>query len=69
MVDSRFSTYPGKFPCKQCEEEVKSLRLWIETGDATWMCSNKHLSRVQLIPKKKTKKDYEREEREQENRG
>ena len=61
MADSRFSTYPGKFPCKECGEEATSLRLWIETGDATWMCSKKHLSKVNLIPKKKTKKDYERE--------
>ena len=65
MVEPRFSTYPGKFPCQTCKEEVSSLRLWKETLELTWMCSKKHLSKGQL---KKTKKDYEREEREQENR-
>ena len=29
------------------------------TGDTTWMCSNKHLSKVSLIPEKKKKADYE----------
>jgi hypothetical protein len=58
MSDSKFSIYPGRFPCKKCGEEVTSLRLWRETGDATWMCSQKHLSKVQLIPQKKTKKDF-----------
>ena len=58
MVDSKFTIYPGQFPCKKCGEEVISMRLWIETGDATWMCSKKHLSKLQLIPQKKKKKDF-----------
>lgn len=61
MADYKFSTYPGKFPCKKCGEEVTSLRLWTETGDATWMCSSKHMSKVALIPQKKSKKDFENE--------
>jgi hypothetical protein len=65
MAESRFSIYQGKFPCQTCKEEVSSLRLWLESLELTWMCSKKHLSRAAL---KKTKKDYEREEREQENR-
>lgn len=53
-----FTVYPGKFPCKVCNEEVKSLRLWIATGKATWMCSKKHVSEVGLMPQKKKKKDF-----------
>ena len=58
MADSNFTIYNGKFPCKKCHEEVLSLRLWSETGDATWMCSAKHVSKVTLIPAKKKKKDF-----------
>ena len=65
MAEPRFSTYVGKFPCHTCKEEVTSIRLWKETLELTWMCSQKHLSKVGII---KTKKDYEREKREQKNR-
>ena len=65
MAESKFLVYPGKFPCHTCKEEVKSLRLWKESLELTWMCSSKHISKASLI---KTKKDYEREEREQKNR-
>ena len=59
-MSEKFKVFEGKFPCHTCKEEVLSLRLWIETTDVTWMCSKKHLSKVKL---KKTKKDYERENR------
>jgi hypothetical protein len=52
-MSNNFTIYPGKFPCKTCQEEVSSLRYWRETGDETWMCSKKHISKVGLIPKKK----------------
>jgi len=58
MLNKKFSVYPGKFPCKTCQEEVTSLRYWIEAGDATWMCSKKHISKVGLLPQKKKKKDF-----------
>ena len=58
MSDQKFSVYPGKWPCKTCDEVVTSLRLWKETGDASWMCSKKHISKVSLIPNKKRKRDY-----------
>jgi len=61
MSEQRFKTFPGKFPCKKCEEVVPILRLWPESGDVTWMCSKKHISKVCLIPPKKTKKDFENE--------
>ena len=62
---SNFTTYSGKFPCKTCREEVKSIRIYTNTGMGIWMCSNKHLSEVQVYQVGyKKKKDYEREERE-----
>ena len=60
-MSEKFKTFDGDFPCHTCKEEVKILRLWLETADLTWMCSQKHLTREKLI---KTKKDYERENRE-----
>lgn len=56
-MSEKFKIFPGKFPCKSCNEEVTSLRLWAESADLTWMCSNKHLSKVPLIM---TRKDFER---------
>lgn len=58
MAEKDFKVFEGKFPCKKCGEEVLSLRLWIFSGDATWMCSKKHVSKVNLIPPKKKKKDF-----------
>ena len=56
-----FKIFPGKFPCKKCNEEVLSLRLWPETGDVTWMCSSKHISKMNLVPQKKKKADFKSE--------
>ena len=61
----KFKIFEGQWICHTCKEIVPTLRLWLETADLTWMCSKKHLSKVSLI---KTKKDYEREEREQKNK-
>jgi hypothetical protein len=58
MAEKDFKVFSGKFPCKKCEEEVLSLRLWLDSGDATWMCSKKHVSKVGLIPVKKKRKDF-----------
>lgn len=62
MSNKPFSTYSGTFICQKCKEEVHTIRLWHDTKDVTWQCSKKHISKVNLLPKKK--KDYEREERE-----
>lgn len=59
-MSEKFKIYPGVFPCKKCGEDVLSVRLWLDSADMTWLCSNKHLSKVALI---KTKEDYERENR------
>jgi hypothetical protein len=55
---AKYTVYPGKFLCHECKREVSSIRLYAETKEVTWMCSEKHLSSVSLY-KKKTKKDYE----------
>jgi len=61
MSDKPFIVYPGKFLCKVCKKEVLTMRVYRETGMATWMCSDKHLSRVELFQVGyKKKKDYER---------
>jgi hypothetical protein len=48
---SKYSLVNGKFSCHTCKEEVLSLRLYEETGDITWMCSKKHLSKVEFRKK------------------
>jgi hypothetical protein len=60
---ARYNLYHGVFPCHVCKAEVFTLRLYYDTKELTWMCKDKHLSSVNLNTKK-TKKDYEREERE-----
>jgi hypothetical protein len=41
---------------QKCGVEVTSLRYWGESGDATWMCPDKHISKVNLLPPKKKKR-------------
>ena len=60
---AKYSVYPGQFKCQVCGKDVSSLRSYPETKELTWMCEDKHLSTVS-INTKKTKRDYEREERE-----
>jgi hypothetical protein len=61
MVDQKFLQVPGKFICQKCKEDLTMARFWYETGDITWMCSKKHISKVSLDAKKKKKKDFENE--------
>lgn len=58
----RYTVYQGEFPCHTCKQMVFSLRSYPDTKELTWMCKDKHISKVSLAPK--SKKDYEREERE-----
>lgn len=60
---AKYSIYQGEFPCHVCKVVVTSLRSYPDTKELTWMCPEKHLSKVTMYAKK-TKKDYEREERE-----
>ena len=59
---AKYTIYPGSFPCHTCKVEVKTVRVYPETKEITWMCPEKHISIVNLNTKKR--KDYEREERE-----
>lgn len=60
-MSNTFSTFQGKFSCKTCKVEVKTMRVYTSTGMASWMCPQKHLSEVQLYQVGyKKKKDYER---------
>jgi hypothetical protein len=58
MSSKDFIVFSGKFICKECHKDVNSARLWSASGDVTWMCFDKHLSKVGLIPQKKKKKDF-----------
>lgn len=44
----KFSEYPGKFICHQCKSEVYLARFYRKTYDLTWMCGEKHLSKINL---------------------
>lgn len=48
---AKYSIYHGEFACHTCKEKVLSLRAYEETGDLTWMCSSKHISKVSLRKK------------------
>ena len=61
MADNKFDVLRGKFICQECKVDVLTARFWKGTGEVSWMCESKHLSKVGLIPQKKKKKDYERE--------
>jgi deoxycytidylate deaminase len=54
----KYTIYEGRFPCKTCKKEVKTMRVYSLTGSASWMCPDKHLSEVELFKvgykKKKT---------------
>ena len=40
------------------------MRVYLDTGMVSWMCSNKHLSQIKLFQVGyKKKRDYEREKR------
>lgn len=55
-----YNVYHGKFLCHTCKTEVGTLRLYAETKEMTWMCKDKHLSKVYVGKRKK--KDFDREE-------
>lgn len=59
---AKYTVYMGSFICHVCKAEVKSLRNYYINKELTWMCPEKHISKVDLNTKK-SKRDYEREER------
>ena len=42
----KYTIYEGKFQCKTCGKQVGTIRFYAQTGMASWMCSEKHLSEV-----------------------
>jgi hypothetical protein len=58
---AKYNIYHGDFQCQVCKVEVKTVRLYYQEKEMTWMCPEKHLSQVDLSSKK-TREDYEREE-------
>ena len=54
---AKYTIIPGSFPCHVCKVIVKTLRSYGEIKELTWMCPERHLSKVDLSPKKK--KHYE----------
>jgi len=61
MVDQKFLSVNGQFICQKCKEDINVARFWHESGDVTWMCSSRHMSKVELLAKKKKKKDFDNE--------
>ena len=55
-----YTIYEGQFICQVCKAEVRTLRLYAETKEMTWMCKEKHLSKVNVGKRKKS--DFDREE-------
>ena len=53
---ARYTVYSGKFICHICKTEVLTLRLYPDTKEITWMCKDRHMSKVGLGKKKK--KDF-----------
>ena len=60
---ARYTVYEGSFKCQSCGQDIKTLRSYPDLKELTWMCRDKHLSKVSLNTKK-TRADYERENRE-----
>jgi hypothetical protein len=44
----KYSLFPGTFFCHECKGEVNEARFYFQSFDLTWMCSDKHLSKVNL---------------------
>ncbi|MEY3311894.1 MAG: hypothetical protein RL348_1237 [Bacteroidota bacterium] len=44
----RYSKYNGQFFCQKCSQVVNEARFYRSSFDLTWMCSDKHLSKVNL---------------------
>lgn len=42
----KYTLYTGKFVCHTCKAIVETARMYKEKQDLTWMCAEKHLSRV-----------------------
>ena len=50
---AKYNLYKGQFPCHTCKKVVTTLRLYPDTKELTWVCSDNHLTSVSLQTKKK----------------
>jgi hypothetical protein len=55
---AKYNLYHGDFRCHVCKAEVKTLRLYAETKELSWMCPEKHVSTVDLNTKR-NRRDFE----------
>ena len=62
-MGAKYDVHKGSFGCHTCKAEVPSLRWYWTLKELTWLCSDGHLSKVNLNTKK-GKEQHEREERE-----
>lgn len=44
----RFLSISGIFVCHKCNIEVYTMRYYKQNSECTWLCDNKHLSKVSL---------------------
>jgi hypothetical protein len=61
MSDQLFMVVQGQFICKTCKVECRAARFWYGSGEISWLCSEKHISKVGLKAEKKKKKDFAHE--------
>jgi hypothetical protein len=54
---AKYNLYHGDFRCHVCKADVKTLRLYAETKELSWMCPERHVSTVDLNTKR-NKKDF-----------
>lgn len=58
MAD-RYTVYPGSFVCHTCKSITHSMRHYFLTKEITWVCKEKHMSKVSLETRK-SRRDYDR---------
>jgi hypothetical protein len=46
QLNNKYTLYPGKFICHTCKAIAATARMYKETQELTWMCTEKHLSKV-----------------------
>ena len=44
----KYSKYSGTFVCQECKKDVFEARFYKKSFDFTWMCEDKHLSKINL---------------------
>lgn len=61
-LSSRYTVYQGDFVCHTCKARVGTIRHYFDEQFLTWVCLEKHLSKVSLNTRK-NREHYERKER------